>query len=727
MHYRVSRFASLVPLLFGLASTGCGEVQSGVCAGEQVDDIACTVDICDGEAKAWAHIPNDDLCEAGQRCDPTAGCVAAGALSGVATLLGHTDHSGITVTVAGIEGATAMTDAMGKWSIVIAPGTYKVSYSKDKYFGQDSPEIIVLAEASEVAPSVELAHGEKLADDREITGGYGTQMNPDKSYLIEGINLAFGTAYYATPTDGSKGPTIITTNPSGIQYTNTHAVWTQGGQVFSRPLSGATEAVRLTANVTGTSFAVLGTPGTYTVIRRTRPAAGYTELTLHIARTDGSMLAGAALWTTPDSTHQLGSLVTNDTTALFVVSNSSANPPADAPANTPLYRMNLSTGTVTAVNMGFATNNGSIQSVSPDGTKVVGYLCQNQSTGYQWCRGFYGPLTTGVPNIAPNPGVAPSSHVYQDYAASIDGWMADNSVVYRTNYWYNGSTGVYAGGELKVWTGTSSPATLDQANPAYYYSSLSTYVLNNAVAWLGYPDRYLKVAPTTATPTVTTLDSTQTVAGIYTKTSTGTAASYLAWTQQPGGTSYPNKIYGVNLTPNFAAAPTVVQLGATLPATCQFEGILSNTTFFQLCADTQTLTAYPAASATASGTHAGVQGSLGALKDADRVGFRKMDGNIYTASNAGTLGADVKPVMTKGDFATNIINVGSWVLYRDSVRNLTRISKADGSVADEPLFDCDGSTGQVWIDPGATRLFISSARCNNISYGMLHAPVTNLP
>jgi hypothetical protein len=191
----------------------------------------------------------------------------------------------------------------------------------------------------------------------------------------------------------------------------------------------------------------------------------------------------------------------------------------------------------------------------------------------------------------------------------------------------------------------------------------------------------------------------------------------------------PTKIFGSTISTTLTTvAPTTVQLGAALPATCAFRGTLSNTTFFQLCEDTGTLKAYPAATAIASGTLTGVLGSLIPLPGADRVAFRKTDGNLYSAANTGALGADVAAIATKGDLSTTILQAGNYVLYRDSVKQLSRISKADGSVIDEPLFDCDVTySGQVYMNASNTQLFAPSARCGTISFGLLHAPVANLP
>jgi hypothetical protein len=728
MRYRVSRIASLVPLLVSLSATGCGEVESGLCAGEQVDNVSCTVDICDGEAKTWAHIPNDDLCEAGQRCDPTAGCVAASAITGNARLLGKDDHSGITVTVNGVEGATTTTDAMGNWSLTVPAGSYTVTYSKDKYIPETSPELIALAQASDTAPDVELAHGEILGDERTISQNYGSTTNPDKSFVIEAVPSGFGSTYYATPADGSKPPTLLVANPNNITYTNTHAVWRQGNIIYSRPLTGATPPISLTSTLTGGTIEYVGTPGVYTVIRRVRNLPTYSESSLYIAKTDGSQLAGAAVWTQPDATHGFNTLVNNDSFALLALYNNSnaSGPPGDAAANTPIVRIDLTAGTTATVNVGYAVNSANFGSISPDGSRVYGTMYQY--TGSQsWTRGFIGNISAGTMTLAPNPGLGSSYYICHDCIYNFSGWLADNTFVFNTGTWYTGSS--YLGGEGRVWLPNGSIGTLWPSDPNYYYC-YGMYLLNGAVAWReGCSAKQLKVATVSATPTVYNLDTSGLASNVWIKTGTGTTGSYIAWTQVPGGSQLPNKVFGANIPVNLASgAPVAVQLGPNIAANCSFEGTLSGTTFFQLCGETGTLTAYPASTATASGTLTGVQGGLNALVAADRILFRKVDGNVYTAANTGALGADVKVVATKVDGNAPIANVGSWLLYRDSASYLTRVSKADGSVIDEPLFDCDMvGSGQLWLNTAGTNLISTASRCQTIDYGLTHTPTANLP
>jgi hypothetical protein len=715
--------ASIIMLLVGTAA-GCGEVEDSSCPGEQSDNVACTLDVCNAEGGGWAHIPNNNLCEAGQACSATAGCVAGGSLGGSATLLGKTDHSGIVVTVNGVEGATATTDAAGAWTILIPPGRYTVTYSKEDYITETSTEIIVLADAAEVAPATELAHGEMLAADRTITGSYGSSQNPDKSFLIEAIATPFGTAYYATPMDGSKGPVHIVTSPNAIQYTNTHAVWTEGNIVYSRPLSGANEPVNLSSTITGGTITIFAVANTYTVIRRNRTLPTFTESSLYLAKTDGSMPAGAAIWTQPDAQHTLAGYVGNDAVGLIGVNNTSnaSGPPADTNATKPLLRVDLASGTVTAVDIGFATTSIGFQSVSPDNTRVLGYV--RQYTGSQnWYRGFVGNISSGAFTLAPNPGLG-SGTTFHDYPSQIDGWLADNSVVFRSEYYYTGTA--YAAGELRVWPVTGAPVTLIGTNQSVPYQNFyhNVYLLNGAVAWREYSTNALRVA--SATSSIYTLDSTGFVSSVWSKVGTGTGGSYLAWTQVPSG-NLPNKVYGANIPAVLSSQPPTVQLGPNIPANCSFEGTLAGTTYFQLCSESGTLTAYAAASNTPAGSTTGVHGSLSTVTTSDRIFFRKTDGFLYSASTTGTF-ADVKAVSTKADGNSPIAAVGGWVVVRDGAAQLTRISKADGSVIDEPLFDCDmAGAGQLWLNTASTHLFATSARCGNISFGMVHAPTSNLP
>lgn len=694
--------------------------------------VECTVDLCNANGAQWAHIPDHNRCDPGQACDPTAGCVAGGVLSGNATLLGHTDHSGITVTVEGVEGATATTDAMGNWSIIIGAGTYRVTYSKDKYITQTSPDVVVVPEASDGAPPVELSHSERVGPDHVFTPfyGYDSFLNADKTFLIEYVQGAFGTTYYATAMDGSTGPVHLVTNPSNIRFTGTHAVWNEGNIVYSRPLTGASAPVNLSSTITGGSISVFGTPGAYTVIRRVRQLPTFNESSLYVAKTDGSSLAGPAIWTQPDNAHTLGSYAGNDSFGLFTVSNNSnpSGPPGDAVATTPIYRVDFAAGTATAVDIGFATNDLSFFSVSPDQSRVYGYVRQFTGTRH-WYRGFIADIAAGAPRLAANYGTAGTTQtIFHDYPSNTDGWLADGTLIFRTTYWHNGSA--YQGGELKIWPPTGDAITLSGTNQTYpYYIQFSPlYVLNGAIAWREYPINYIRVVGMADAATIYNLDTTGLASGVWTKVGTGTGGSYIAWTQVPSGTNLPNKVFGANIPTTVASQPPTVQLGPNVPATCSFEGTLSGTTFFQLCSETGTLTAYAAASNTPAGTASGVHGSLFTMPDADRIAFRKTDGNVYTASNAGTL-ADVTPLATKADGNAPIKAVGTWVLYRDAEQQLTRVSKADGSVIDEPLSDCDmAGSGDLYLNEAGTHLFGSFARCGDFdTMNLVHAPTANLP
>lgn len=719
-----NHIASLFVLFLGTAA-GCGEVEDSSCPGEQSDNVACTLDVCNAEGGGWAHIPNNNLCEAGQACSPTAGCVAGGSLAGTAKLLGKTDHSGITVTVNGVEGATATTDAAGAWSILIPPGRYTVTYSKDKYISETSPDIVVVADAADVVPEVELAHGEELGFERPITGGYSSFQNVDKSYLIEVVGSAFGNAYWATPMDGSTGPSLIVASPNQIFFTSTHAVWTESNIVFSRPLTAATEAISLSSTISGGSLSIVGTPGTYTVIRRTRPLPTYHETSLYIARTDGSTPAGTAVWTQPDAQHTYFDFVNGDTYGLLSVQNSTNNngPPGDAAAQTPIHRIDFAANTSTALNIGFAASWVDFRSVSPDASRVYGHvytqLAPCCATPFEQYRGFIGSIASGAMTMSPSTATSTYYSVFHDYGQYFDGWTPDNTLIFRTTSWYNGSGNV--GGELKAWFANGTLATF-ASNPSTYYN-FNPVLLNGAIAWRDSGS--LRVAGITTSPTAYTLDSSGLVSGFWAKAGTGATGSYVAWTQVPAGTQLPNKVFGANIPTTVTSLPPTVQLGPNIPATCSFEGALAGTTYFALCPETGTLTSYAAASNTPAGSTSGVHGSL-FLVGSDRVGFRKTDGSVYSTSNSGTF-ADLKAIATKVDGNSPLPVVGSWMMYRDATAGLTRVSKLDGSIIDEPLSDCDLTVGGAYTNTSMSQLFVASARCTNIDYGMFRAPTANLP
>jgi hypothetical protein len=55
----------------------CDESQDCQAGADPCDDsVACTVDSCDDDADSCTNTPDDNLCAAGEVCDPVAGCQA---------------------------------------------------------------------------------------------------------------------------------------------------------------------------------------------------------------------------------------------------------------------------------------------------------------------------------------------------------------------------------------------------------------------------------------------------------------------------------------------------------------------------------------------------------------------------------------------------------------------------------------------------------------------------
>jgi hypothetical protein len=152
---------------------------------------------------------------------------------------------------------------------------------------------------------------------------------------------------------------------------------------------------------------------------------------------------------------------------------------------------------------------------------------------------------------------------------------------------------------------------------------------------------------------------------------------------------------------------------------------LSNRTFYQLCSNTGTLTAFTQATTAPAGTLTNVTSGLYPLETADRIAFSKTDGLLYSAPNTGALASTVL-LSGKSNLGSDPYPIGSWVLVPDTVNELTLISKADGSVIDEPLFRCNAAYGS-FIDKTNTHLWTPNAYCGTYDIRALHAPVANLP
>jgi hypothetical protein len=753
MRQRVSRIACLVPLLISLASAGCGEVESGVCAGEQVDEVSCTVDICDGEAKAWAHIPNDALCEVGQRCDPTAGCVAAGGLTGHATLFAHTDHSGITVSIDGLEGATAMTDAMGNWSMSSLPtGTYDVTYTKGTFVTQTQSGVGVLPSAATSPPDVELRHGADLGVDQNVPqmlGFYGndygsnTYLSPDKKHAVVRFFLYYvGTTYRSYKLDGlSSAPVDVFFNTypydpdNGVDFriTDTHFVWSPPDRksVWARPLDGG-PAVILGTVAPQDSLLIAGTPGTYTMLRKVHNTGVYDEDSLYVVKTDGSTPMGSPAFVTADAQHDLVTTRNNDTTAVVFLTNSTASPtagPTDGSAQIPLRRIDFASGAVSSVNVGFATNYADAWSVSPDNETIFGYFRQDGIN--QWFRSFMMPISGTVgPKLAPSYGAA--NPMYSDRPASGPPivWLPDNSAVVY-------ASASYAAGEggLKSWATTAATSTQLVTAGNYYVYSFSVH--NKVVLYRNTSAstaQLLAVAAVGATPTPYTLDSSGSFLNDFQYDDTDPASSYIVWTQSvSGGDSTRAKIFSSAMPSPLLAAPSAVQLGGTLNPTCSYEGVLSDRTYWQLCANTGVLSGFTQSTTTAGTQTQQVLGGLMAAPGGDSIVFRQYDNKLYSSPNTGTL-TDVRLVSTQWENTRPIRVVDKWVVFTDSGSRYLRASNVTGSGIDEPLSTClyppqnaNQNGGRQWGDPMNTTFLFTEMRCTNNDYGEYQVPSTNLP
>jgi hypothetical protein len=509
--------------------------------------------------------------------------------------------------------------------------------------------------------------------------------------------------------------------------------------VWSRGYDGS-QPVILGAVFGGDSLSVVGTPGAYAVLRKIHDNGTFAETSLYVVKVDGSTPMASPVWVQPDAQHTYSYLVSNDTTALFAVNNSTASPPTDGQANTPLHRIDLATSAISNVNAGFATNDSAYFGVSPDGSYLFGYLHQGAPTS--WYRGFLIPISgTAGPALAPDYGSGATQ--YSDRASGNVAWFSDNSgVVYQTLS-YGPTAGGTAEGQLKVWA--TSRATSTTLVPLNSYSGGWT-VHNKVVVYrdpsvTGSP---LKVVSAhSATPSIYTLDPNPSSLFLqdFAFDDLPGMSSYFVWTESvSSGDSTRQKIFSAVMPDPLLSAPAAVQLGGALAADCQFEGALSDRTYWQLCRKTGTLSGFPQSTTAAAATTQMVRPGLIPLPDADRIGYRRYDGKLYSSPNTGTL-TDVKLVSAVWDATVPLRAYGKWVLLTDSNGGYLRASNADGSSIDEPQSTCSfyskPPTGnntawqQAFSDkPGSvvgTTVLLPGLRCGTSIYGDYQVPTANLP
>lgn len=680
-----TQFAFTFGLLLASAAVGCGAVDDGSCPSDSEDDgIACTLDVCNAEAAGWAHLPNNNLCETGQRCDPTGGCVAAGLLTGHATLFGMDDNSGITVTVEGVEGATTMTDAAGNWSLgALPPGTFDVTYSKAGYVTIKDAGVGVTDVGASSPPDVELRAGYDVNHDAVAYWYNGFEgevwSRSRKALAIAQSGIASGAVWYGYRLDRPSEPVTLYSGYVSPIVGDDYAAWVINDTVWSKSLTGGPAHLLATA-LPGDSFQIVGTVTQYVILRQTHYTGVFDQYNLFVVKADGSTPLGTPIYSTPDANHYFdGSDVwNNDTTALVGLSDYSGSPTAS-----PFLRVDLATGTKTVVNAGLATSDVVFTSLSPDEKNVTGYLV---STG--WDRGFLMTLDgTSQPSLAPDYGPQFSGIKHSDEPASDVTWLPDSSgAVYASVSYTKSDNATILEGGLKLWLvgQTQSVVLVPRGN----YGPNQWRVHNQSVV---FHDTDLVTSPLrvvsahSTSPQIFPLDTSAfQVPEPWVDDSGG--ETYVVWTRSiSAGDGTIDKIFASKLTPPITAAPQVVQLGGTVPSVCNFEAVLSDHTFWQLCNDTGVLNGYPELTMAPS-TIMMVRDPLVAAPDADSVVYAKYDGRLYGSPNTGSL-AESKVVSNAVDFSFFIQPVGPGVVFSNLSTGYLTSSAADGTTVDKPLTD----------------------------------------
>jgi hypothetical protein len=291
-------------------------------------------------------------------------------------------------------------------------------------------------------------------------------------------------------------------------------------------------------------------------------------------------------------------------------------------------------------------------------------------------------------------------------------------------------------------TGSSTSSVISAYNPA-------GYALGSAGQWrligknLLYgdgtaPNRVLKIASISANPTSFNLD----ISGFNTlQVWASNDNSYLVWDQAEASSgSTHTKLLSAPLASPLTTMPAVTQLGPNVPSGCAFEGYLAGTTFFRFCGDTRTIAAFEKSSSSVTGMASTVIGSKYRFDKSNRLGFRQDDGKLYSLGTnlqviANSIDPNVNPIVsssTTSIYGGAPFNGGSnlnsdWILYRDGTTLMTRASRVDGTVLDEPLLPCDVSQFYVSESPDNGHIMLPAMRCKDLNYRLGHAPSANLP
>jgi hypothetical protein len=732
-----SRVASLAALLVSSISiSGCGEVESGLCEGAQTDEVACTVDICNPEEMGggWAHIPDHNLCEAGQRCDAKAGCVSslAGSLSGKATLFAHADHSGITVTLVGTDPpVTATTDAAGAWRVEGVPaGVYAVKFEKATWIPQTLDGVTIVPEALAGTEAVELTHASLLATGYSINGSW---QSPDKkvAYWSRLVNSSYYNIFGAA-VDGSTGVRLMA-QAAGVPYPANKAwVWKENDVIYSRRLDGSQPNRLGFRGPSDSDIQVVATGGEYTAILKTANVAAPNQ-SLWIAKTDGTAApATTAIWTQTDVNVTFNSITMNDTHGILFLSHYAGGSPT--PTADTLWRVDLAANTKAVITNGFPANSYGGQILSPDGTALYGWASRFDGS-ITWQRGFMLNMATGLPAYAPDYASSGANAKSSDRNVNNTnmGWLKDSSgFVFQAGTYLLADNSTTGEGQLKVWRKDQTTSTTLVARTAYIqpggtaaFNTPST--VGTAVVFLDNTYNLKAVSADDTTPNTVTLDnSTLGIARAIWANTEGDAA-YVVWAQATGVNSgVTGKFMSANMPLPLTAANTV-QLGPNVAANCQtnYEAILPRTTFYMLCNDTAShvLTAFARSTTAATGTYPDVkQGTLFSVPGGDRAVFAKYDNRLYSAP---AMGSTMALVSNFPNSNGPRLAFGDGLLFTDTATSSTFASAVDGSAVDELMFK--GIIQTTFFDNELKNVLMPNVQVGYIQDATIQLSVDHMP
>ncbi|HVZ20249.1 MAG TPA: hypothetical protein VG871_04265, partial [Vicinamibacterales bacterium] len=355
---------------------------------------------------------------------------------------------------------------------------------------------------------------------------------------------------------------------------------------------------------------------------------------------------------------------------------------------------------------------------SPDGNWVYGVIAATTGASY---RGFVAPLTPTP--LSAGITVSALTGTYADVTDfDYAQWLPDSSA-----YIYTAS----GSGDLREWKAGAS-SSIEIASSGSFDEAAADNVTVYGSTVLDYADYSNGFHFYGLNGTGTAVLDPNPVGPVHDMRATVGSNGDVYVVETEGST--PSKVVSIAIPGGNVASATETVLIPTVATGCNYQSVLSDTTFYQLCADTGTLNAYAESNATPSRQLTGVQlagygnddALIAAAPAAERLVFVGSDYQMYSVTNDGA-GSPVL-VSSTCDPEQGFDVVGNWLFCVDSTQAMTRVSNLDGSVIDEPLDTCNmianvpaqqyafpdnfsALSTALQLDPTGTRLWSPGAAC----------------